>query len=115
MICENSPPPSVCTPASKKYVVSAESFWPLTLELSPAGNDTNDLFGNAAFAAANDPYGDVITDLRPTPHATNGATGSPPTTGALVVVIDDASVPASMDDTRAVTNITTPRAMRFEL
>jgi hypothetical protein len=105
----------VCTPASKKYVVSAESFWPLTLELSPAGNDTNDLFGNAAFAAANDPYGDVITELRPTPHATNGATGSPPTTGALVVVIDDASVPASMDDTRAVTNITTPRAMRFEL
>jgi hypothetical protein len=87
MICENSPPPSVCTPASKKYVVSAESFWPLTPELSPAGNDTNDVFGNAAFAAANDPYGDVITELRPTPHATNGATGSPPTTGALVVVV----------------------------
>jgi hypothetical protein len=50
------------------------------------------LFGNAAFAAANDPYGDVITELRPTPHATNGATGSPPTTGALVVVVGAAVV-----------------------
>jgi hypothetical protein len=50
------------------------------------------VFGNAAFAAANVAYGDVITELRPAPHATNGATGSPPTTGALVVVVGAAVV-----------------------
>jgi hypothetical protein len=94
MICENSPPPSVCTPASKKYVVSGliNQLAPIAPELSPAGRSTYDVFGNAAFAAANDPYGDVITELRPAPHATNGATGSPPTTGALVVVVGAAVV-----------------------
>jgi hypothetical protein len=55
--------------------------------LSPAGRSTYDWFGNAAFAAANDAYGDDITALRPPPHATNDGTGSPPTTGTVVVVV----------------------------
>ena len=123
MICENSPPPSVCTPASKKYVVSGliNQFWPIAPELSPAGRSTYDWFGNAAFAAASDEYGDVITALRPAPHATNGGTGSPPTTGtdaagaAGAIVVDDASFPASIDNTSAVIDITSPRTTYFEL
>ena len=89
--------------------------------MSPAGRSTYDWFGNAAFAAANDEYGDVITALRPAPHATNGGTGSPPTTGTVVagaagaIVVDDASFPASTDNTSAVIDITSPRTTYFEL
>ena len=62
-------------------------FWPMTPELSPAGRSTYDVFGNAAFAAANVVYGEFMTGLRFAPHATNGGAGSPVGPPRVVIVV----------------------------